>query len=227
MDDVLFSDYSERFRDQSLEREYRNAVFTNDRKQAKLLLLISTILIVAMVINNVFSSDIYDGSVINPWVILTIEAMGGFILLLVIFLMNKTEDFAVVDIGFLVLMLFFTVLILYDNFLRPADFMGSFSLCIYIIYYAFIPIPTRFQLPPCLLLTIGLSFIMLVLKEPNYPSQVSIFILTSVFLNFSCHVLAVNLGRSKRNSFVATLREKRAEKELIKTREELKILSGS
>lgn len=226
MDDILFLNYSEKFRDYSLEREFRNTTYPGEKKQAKILLLFSALLLVAMVINNVISSDIYTGNIILPELILTIEALGVAILLLVIFLMEKTEDYAIFDITFFILMTFFSVLVLYDNILRPADFMGSFSLCIYIIYYAFIPIPTRLQLPPSLLLTAGLSIIMVLFKEPNYPSQVSIFILSSIFLNVSCHVMAVKLGRSKRISFIATLREKRSIKELKKTREEIKILSG-
>ena len=226
MDETLFLNYSEKFRDYSLEREFRNTTYPDERKQTKILLLFSALLLAAMVINNVISSDIYTGSIIIPEVILTIEALGVAILLLVIYLMEKTEDYAIFDITFFILMTFFSVLVLYDNILRPADFMGSFSLCIYIIYYVFIPIPTRFQLPPSLLLTAGLIIIMILFKEPNYSSQVSIFILSSIFLNVSCHILAVKLGRSKRISFVALLREKRSIKELKKTREEIKILSG-
>ena len=226
MEDSLFLPYSEKFRDFSLEREFRNATFPDDKKQSRTLLLFLAFFLAAIVINNIVSSGIYSGSVILPNVILTIEALGVAFLLVVVYLMEKTEDYAIFDITFFALMIFFSALTLYDNIIRPPDFMGSFSLCIYIIYYVFVPIPTRYQLPPSLLLTAGLIIIMLVFREPNYPSQVTIFILSSIFLNVSCHVLAVKLGRSRRFSFVATLREKRSAKALKKTQEEIKVLSG-
>jgi len=106
-------------------------------------------------------------------------------------------------------MIKFSVLTLYDNIIRPPNYIGAFYMCNFIIYYAFVPEPTRYQATAAILLFIGMIIALLFLKKPNYTAQVTLSIVPIIFINISCHIMAVKLGRSKWESFLALEQGKR------------------
>ena len=221
----VFYPFSERFRDFALERNFRSASFESDKKQLRILLFFSVAFLGAAVINNVIDQDIYSSNIIVPRILITIEALALIGSVVIILLMEKIEDFVIFDITFFVLLIIHTVLTLYDNIIRPADYIGAFYICNYIIYYVFVPISTRYQAPPALLLSAGMIITLLLLKNPNYPAQVTYSLLALVFLNISCHIMSVKLGRSNRSSYLALQEGKQGTRRMKKLAKEIKTLS--
>lgn len=210
MDNLRFLPRSEIFQDFTLEREFRTAFFERDKHQMRILLGFCAVLLTIVVSYNFYDQSIYTSNIILPKVILSIEAISMVGAIGIILLMPRIEDYLIFDIIFFVLMIMFSVLTLYDNIIRPPDYIGAFYMCNFIIYYAFVPVPTRYQAPAAMLLSVGMIITLLFLKEPNYTAQVTLSIVSIIFLNISCHIMAVKLGRSKRESFLALEQGKRA-----------------
>lgn len=128
-----------------------------------------------------------------------------------------------------IIFLYMTLLgasLLYNQFTRPADYVGTLYLLYILNNTVLMPVPLRVQIIPTTIFSVIMLAIIITHREPTYHSESINVIITITTLTLLGTIVSVMLGRYRRLSHLHFTNEQETRAKLEDTLAKIKKLSG-